>query len=471
MTSRIIQKEFLFQPELPLLPRVSLAGPWSVFMNQYAVWPYNDNNVGFSVKILAEKGYYSVVGAVDNSGTLIVNGTRCTVYNFDYPVNNLEPRQTTIIYHEGGFLNVGITAVNFGGPRGVAATIRWYDPTKPIGQQIGYELWNTRSSSDALGRYLIYSMPFRANITAYVWGGGGGGGGMDAFSQGGLGSPGLYNTHTFTVERGDLVEIFVGAGGLGGASDSYGGGGGASGRSRLNINADATKSLNGGKGGSEGARSGGGGGGGGASGVLVNNVPVIVAAGGGGGGGAGVRDGNTASSYARRDASITNNAIGASGTDYRGENGQNKSGDGGGGGGGGGGYPGGQGGATFGGDESAFAGQCGGNFPIFGATTGINSPYYKSGYANGGARGSGNGQDGRVFLLIQPLSLLTTKVAGAWKQVPSASVKVDGSWKNINRIFVKVGNSWKQVGDSGENDVRIYLSNGSDYGSSTRPYS
>ena len=50
-------------------------------------------------------------------------------------------------------------------------------------------------------------------------------------------------------------------------------------------------------------------------------------------------------------------------TDYRGENGQSKSGDGGGGGGGGGGYLGGQGGATYAGDSTAFAGQCGGIYP------------------------------------------------------------------------------------------------------------
>jgi hypothetical protein len=314
-------------------------------------------------------------------------------------------------------------------------------------------------------------MPFGASVTAHIWGAGGGGGGVDAGTLGGLGSAGLYNTRTFNVSKGDTVEVFVGDGGNGGSSNSGGAPGGAGGFSRINVNGDATKSFNGGAGTAAGPSpySGGGGGGGGASGILVNDIPVLVAAGGGGGGGAG-NDGNGSAQYARRDAVITNNANGAAGSDYRGENGQAKGGDGGGAGGGGGGYPGGQGGAVVGGDASAFAGQCGGNFPVYSATTGSNTAYYKTGFSGGGDRGGGNGQNGRVVLLIEPDALVSVKLADAWRAVNEAFVKVAGSWREIDKIYVKIDNSWKQIGGVGQINVS-FNPDTANYGVSVRSYS
>ncbi len=485
-------------------------------------------------------------------------------------------------------------------------------------------------------------MPFKANVTAYAWGAGGGGGGMDAGTIGGLGAPGLYNTSTFEVEKGDLVEVFVGKNGRGGSSNSGGAPGGPAGEGRIFINGEATQSFNGGNGTAAGPTpySGGGGGGGGASGVLINNIPVLVAAGGAGGGGAG-NDGNGSGQYARRDASVNNNAIGAynpgalavditntgsytlnagaqlneynyfgtlsappaaTGTtkvvvfgwgsissgaqtrtltsnfkvnlltssvltyyvnrgtesgwgqtpdsgeeltlqysangstwitletvprnvspntwlirspqvpagakvpggvflrfrqvtqsasssgkrdtwaftsmwngspslDFRGENGQAKGGDGGGAGGGGGGYPGGQGGAVAGGDASGYAGQCGGIYPNnVVATAGQDSPYYKPGYGAGGDRGGGNGQNGRVVLLIEPLSLNSVKISGEWKQIQEAFVKVSDSWKQIDAIYVKVDDSWKEINGTGRADITL-AGNTQNYGTSTRSYS
>lgn len=75
---------------------------------------------------------------------------------------------------------------------------------------------------------------------------------------------------------------------------------------------------------------------------------------------------------------------GIAGIDFRGENGQTKAGDGGGGGGGGGGYPGGQGGQVFiqnlifSPDSSAYAGQCGGNYPPEDANY-LSSPWFARG--------------------------------------------------------------------------------------------
>jgi hypothetical protein len=440
-------------------------------MNTYAVWPSGaGDSITLSFNLSLQAGNYCVTGAVDNQGVVIVNGRTIPLYNFSENIQRTTIGNNTVVNHLGGLMTVVISVQNLSGPRGVAVTISEYVKPAIGNPYVGNEVWTTRSAVSAIGRYQV-NMPFGASITAYVWGAGGGGGGVDAGTLGGLGSSGLYNTHTFNVSKGDNLEIFVGEGGNGGSSNSGGAPGGAAGLSRINVNSDATKSFNGGSGTAAGPRpySGGGGGGGGASGVLVNDVSVIVAAGGGGGGGAG-NDGNSAGTYARRDAAITKNAIGVAGTDFRGENGQAKGGDGGGAGGGGGGYPGGQGGPVVGGDASGFAGQCGGNFPVFSASTGTDSPYYKSGYSGGGARGGGNGQNGRVLLLIEPDALASIKVAGSWKEINEALVKVAGSWRDIDKIYVKIGNAWQQIGGVGQGDI-TFATNTANYGISVRSYS
>lgn len=657
-TTRIIQREFVIQPGEETLPAVTLGYAWSSYMNTYAVWPSDaGDSVTIRRSIVLQAGNYYVTGTVDNYGSVNINGQyNINLYNYDANISRTSVGNNTVVNHPGGPMLITISAVNTGGPRGVAVTISEYKQNTFNTQSpaeiyrdgvrntlgppyVGALVWSTRSPGTVtVGRYQAV-MPFRANITAHAWGAGGGGGGMDAASQGGLGAPGLYNTTTFSVAKGDILEVFLGEGGDGGASSSRSAPGGSAGLSRISVNGDSTKSFNGGTGGTAGGAgsSGGGGGGGGASGVLVNNVPVIVAGGGGGGGGAGVADRNNAGVYAKIDAVITNNAIGdytigvqaldinnsgsitlsaqtqvveyntlprmtapptASGStqilafgygfnasgnftrtaqtngkvnlsssgvltffvrrgslqvpesgedlrleysvngstwvnittvpvnvtadtwlirspqipvgakvsggvflryrqsvtgdsnftnkdlwamtsifngsptlDFRGENGQPKSGDGGGGAGGGGGYPGGQGGSTPGGDVSAFAGQCGGNFPDnVGATTGTNTAYYKSGYAAGGNRGSGNGQNGRVVLLIEPISLVSVKVAGEWKQADEAFVKVDSTWRGVDTVYVKINDAWRQVNGVGQGDVTL-AANLQNYGTSTRSYS
>ncbi len=238
-------------------------------------------------------------------------------------------------------------------------------------------------------------------MVLHIWGAGGGGGGNDAFTRGGVGSPGLYQTLALTVTQGDTLEVVVGQGGRGGIGDRpRAQPGGKAGFARTNISGTATGSLNGGIGGKSGAggASGSGGGGGGASVVLLNTTPVLIAGGGGGGGGAGIFD------AADKDASISNNVIGATPSDYRGMNGLDKVGDGGGGGAGGGGYPGGTGGQTNAIFHQTFArgtlqtsfsiidlpgspGKTGGNLPTNSASTGVGTLYYKSGVAGGGSSG------------------------------------------------------------------------------------
>lgn len=642
MTTRVIQREFVIQPGDETLPSVTLGYAWSSFMNTYAVWPAGaGDSVTIRRSIMLQAGNYYVTGTVDNYGSVNINGQySISLYGFGANLSRTSTGNSTLVNHPGGPMTITINATNTGGPRGVAVTIsrqnRQAISTNEFVVSVGDLVWSTRSAGTSdIGRYQV-TMPFRASVTAYAWGGGGGGGGMDAGSQGGLGAPGLYNTTTFQVDKGDSLEIFVGARGFGGGSNTGGAPGGRAGTSRILIDGDSTKSFNGGAGTAAGPApySGGGGGGGGASGILVNNVPVLIAGGGAGGGGAG-NDGN--GPYARRDAVITNNAIGdytigvqalnidnsssitlsaqtqvveyntlpsmtapptasgstkvlgfgygfnASGTftrtvqtnnkvnlsssgvltffvrkgslqvpdtgedlhleysvngstwtnittvpvnvtantwlvrspqipagakvvggvflryrqsvtgtsnftnkdlwamtsifngsptlDFRGETGQTKGGDGGGAGGGGGGYPGGQGGAVAGGDASGFCGQCGGNLPDnTGATTGTNTEYYKSGYAAGGNRGGGTGQNGRVFLLIEPISLVSVKVAGEWEQVQEAFVKVGGAWKDIDTIYIKIDDSWRELNGVGQGDITLTGAT-SDYGTSTRSYS
>ena len=651
MTTRVIQREFVVQLGDDTLPPVTLDYAWSGFMNTYAVWPSGaGDSVTIRRSVVLQAGYYYVTGTVDNYGSVNINGQySISLYNFGANLSRTSIGNSTRIYHGGGPMSITISATNTGGPRGVAVTISAEIPFSGIvgnayridpQVSIGALVWSTRSPGTAtVGRYQV-TMPFRANVTAYAWGGGGGGGGMDAGTVGGIGSSGLYNTGYFQVDQDDILEVFVGSGGGGGGSSARSAGGGSPGPSRISINGDDTKSFNGGGGGRAGGSgsSGAGGGGGGASGILVNNVPVLVAAGGGAGGGAG-NDGNSGSNYSRRDASIDNNATGsyspgsiglnidpsnvtlssgaqidhyynfgtlpvppsASGStralvfgygsipsgsqtrtatttskvnlsssdvltfwinkgiasgwgegpntgeqlrleystngstwteitnvpvnvtpniwlvrspqvpagakvsggvflrfrqttdgdaankrdtwamtsvfngsptlDFRGEHAQDKSGDGGAGGAGGGGYPGGQGGTTPGGDSSAYAGSCGGNYPDnTGATTGNDTDYYKSGYASGGNRGGGTGQNGRVFLLIEPISLVSVKVAGEWEQVQEAFVKVGGAWKEIDTIYTKVDDSWRELNGVGQGDITL-AGNTQSYGTSLRSFS
>ena len=631
-TTKIITREFVIQPGDETLPAVTLDYAWSSFMNTYAVWPSGaGDRVIITRTLTLQAGNYYVTGTVDNFGSVNINGQyNISLYNFGDNISRTSIGNSTLVNHQGGPMTITISATNTGGPRGVAVTISRQnatgggvipDPqrggiTIPPTYSVGDLVWSTRSAgTGTVGRYQV-TMPFRADITAYAWGAGGGGGGNDSYTVGGIGSPGLYNTTVFSVNRGDLLEVFVGSGGIGAVNSRGNAAGGAPGLSRININGDSTKSFNGGSGSNSGPTpwSGGGGGGGGASGVLVNNAPIMVAAGGGGGGGAG-NDGNGSAQYARRDASINNNAMlqqlvvvssnfninrrdwsanyfiaagvqrssierghnlavlnpstlavesytrydtwasptgsgleaalnavptgkiivmfnadaggissatrailqskfgssetatwgsarrshafigiagasfapiesfsdssvvviskaftGISVTDYRGENGQTKGGDGGGAGGGGGGYPGGQGGAVFGGDASGFAGQCGGNNPALPATTGTNSPYYKSGFSAGGGRSGGNGQNGRVVLLIEPISLISLKVAGEWEQVQEAFVKVGGAWKDVDTIYIKINDAWREINGSGQGDLTL-AGNTQNYGTSTRSYS
>ena len=470
---------------------------WPSFLNTYGVWP----NYGNAVEThsltfywtVSQGGTYTFTGTCDNSFTWSIENARLlsssvrdtfsgqvlsgkswqTVFSNvpvlpNYQYNNRYPQTFTLLpmrFAPGQRIKMTVNVRNDGGPAAFGGTIT---------NSSGAVEFHTRQTitDTSTGRY-ANTFPFDASITAHIWGGGGGGGGNDAFSRGGRGSPGLYNTLSFVVSAGDTLEVAVGVRGAGGKGDFRGGPpGGVGGNSRTNIDSDSTLSLNGGKGGRAGlgGASGAGGGGGGASVVLVNGTPILIAGGGGGGGGAGLSGRLLVSQPVHPDATIDNNAIGRTPTDYRGENGQDKSGDGGGGGAGGGGYPGGEGGGTVVGDKNGYAGETGGNLPTNSASTGVDTVYYKSGFAGGGPSGGGNGQDGRIVLEIEPVGIVSTKVSGEWKQVPEIFVKVSGAWKTVSEAQVKVDGSWKKVEDSGRGDIELPTASGN-YGTVVRSYS
>jgi len=364
-----------------------------------------------------------------------------------------------------GPIKMRFHVTNTGGPAGFAATITNSD---------GEIEWHTRQGFDdnSTGRFRQDSFPYNAEITVHAWGAGGGAGGSDGGTLGGPGAPGSYNTTTFTIERGDSIEVCVGTGGTGGVGSQAGAPGGAGGSSRKNFNDNYYETFSGGKGGTAGPipSSGGGGGGGGATIVLVNDALKLVAFGGAGGGGAG-NDGNGSAQTARRTATTTNNATGVSSVDYRGENGQTKSGDGGAGGGGGGGYPGGQGGAVHPGDTSAYPGQSGGNYPANAYSTGANTTYYKEGFASAGINSGTNGKNGRIVLEIRPLSPLIVKNSGEWKQVSNAYTKVSGDWKELDKIYVKVDGKWRENEGVGQSIDFPLTPLTAYYGKNNRPYS
>lgn len=212
------------------------------------------------------------------------------------------------------------------------------------------------------------------HLTVSALGGGGGGGGNDS-NSGHTGYNGHQITGTVTVLPGDVMQIYVGSGGGGGASgvNGYGAGGGGN---------SYGAGYDGGSGGNAGpvGVSGSGGGGGAATVVVKNGTVFLVAAGGGGGGGGGYR-------------SPAQGQTGGSSGSTTGGAGESKLADGGGGGGGGGGSPGGIGGYVIGGqsggpgggeDQGAYSGTDGADLVPTGcsATTGI-EPSSSMWYATG----------------------------------------------------------------------------------------
>ena len=203
------------------------------------------------------------------------------------------------------------------------------------------------------GVYRFTVPSFASRLMIDMSGAGGGGGGADR-RDGGNGRPGTRVTGVFSVTPNSILEIFVGAGGNGGANGQNVAGG-SGGWGFLESHGG-----NGGVASSGGGTSGSGGGGGGASGIrFVNTGEVIAVAGGGGGGGGGGK--NTVG----LDYPAPQQLAGPTTSNINGAAGGNHPGDGGSGGGGGSGYPtGGKGGDVPLGDNGGSSGTDGGTYSI-----------------------------------------------------------------------------------------------------------
>lgn len=286
--SRPIIKTFTVReyPSTPEILHSRSDGRWSSFMNSYAVWPTKGNEVAtHTIKRnfnAPYTGIYRFRSSVDNSATVKVDGLSVGgVSNF-----NTIPTPVDITLTAGDH-TLEFTVSNAGDVAGFACTISQPPPGQP-NPPPETVLWDTRTNAvvnSSVKSDYSFQVDFNGTVTAHIWGGGGGGGSGDVKATGGYGSSGLYNTTTFTVNKGDVVEVAVGQGGRTGVSGRPCTGG-LGGQARININSQASKSFNGGRGGS-GPVSGAGGGGGGATAVLVNSSLVLAAGGGGGGGGAG----------------------------------------------------------------------------------------------------------------------------------------------------------------------------------------
>ena len=239
-------------------------------------------------------------------------------------------------------------------------------------------------------------------LTIKVWGAGGGGGGNDAGSSGNTGGGGAYSTTSIAAVAGQVLTVYTGGGGTGGAGNVPGGIGGGPGGYGYGTGA---------RGGNAGPNgwSAGGGGGGGSSAVYNTTTSTLlkVSAGGGGGGGAGLYSNGARGGGGGQNGD--NSSYGSGGCtpcsgSQNGAQGYDHPDDGGGGGGGGGGLNNAGNGGTdagWGNDEGA-GGGAGGNSSAA-ATNGnyqtpgnSGDPALCGGCAVGGNGGSGNGGNGFV---------------------------------------------------------------------------
>jgi hypothetical protein len=205
---------------------VTLNYAWSSFMNDYAVWVDPDavSPVGqwvtFNASVFAPySGHYTLNGAADNHAKISFSSGQSYSTDNTYSVGS--NTLTTTLNLEQGLNFINISALNDGGPAGVAFQI--------ISQQDSSTVWTTRNNYDpgagSQGGATIVSSP---NVLFTAPGGTGGASGY----HGGNGAAGDYGSGT-TPGPGTTVwaagqSWAAGAGGSGAVS-YYNGGDGANG--------------------------------------------------------------------------------------------------------------------------------------------------------------------------------------------------------------------------------------------------
>jgi hypothetical protein len=151
--------------------RISYGGPWSGFMNTYAVWPRNppfvgsgySDPVGVGINNIykftaASTGVYTVEFAADNYGNVSIDG------QFIIEGGNYGGISTnTFNINSIGEHTVGLGVINYGGsrgnPGGIAVTIR-----NPAGNIIWSTLNTVRSTPPYLYWPEVYRIPIESNV-------------------------------------------------------------------------------------------------------------------------------------------------------------------------------------------------------------------------------------------------------------------------------------------------------------------
>ena len=174
MSTRLTVLEFstaTYPTGTPALVRRSLYGTWPGFLSDNGVWTNYGNGVG-TIKIIrfytpTVSGQHTLTATCDNSFTWSIAGG-----TFSGNQQVLAGTFWGNIYTATVDLVAGVqytftwNAYNGGGPAGIAATV-----TAPGGGN-NFNLKDFLGIQAASGRYRV-TFPFKASITAHVWGAGG----------------------------------------------------------------------------------------------------------------------------------------------------------------------------------------------------------------------------------------------------------------------------------------------------------
>ena len=195
-------------------------GAWSPFMNAHAVWDAGDDVYNYSQIInFPYTGYYTFTHAVDNSVTVTLDGTTIIVFS-GFQDN---PPQTSGILVTAGNHVLAWTAVNAGGPRGIALTI-----TASLSGGNGSAAGPAPFSGGGGGGGGATAL-FKNNELIAIAGGGGGGGGGGQFLGASPDAPGPNGVTLDGVFAGQNGQSKGGdGGGAGGGGGGYAGGQGGS---------------------------------------------------------------------------------------------------------------------------------------------------------------------------------------------------------------------------------------------------
>jgi hypothetical protein len=188
-------------------------GAWSSFMNSFAVWGGSSDTYVYSQVInFPFSGFYTFTYAVDNSVTIQLDGSPIITYA-GFTDN---PPATTSTFVTAGNHTIGWTAVNTGGPRGVALTI-----TQSFSGANGSAAGPVPYSGGGGGSGAATVLLLNSALIAVAGGGGGGGGAGNNRASFGPDAPGFRGRAAPGITAGQNGETKGGDGGGAGA----GGGG------------------------------------------------------------------------------------------------------------------------------------------------------------------------------------------------------------------------------------------------------